>query len=307
MSSSRFSPEIYRSIIHPAMSLAVTVTAVLAAVYLFSDLTGLPNPSLLTVTAIVLAVVVEAVAGNLLYRERAGAMNRFRELVIYLTVVYLVFSVTRDGPLALRFVPGADQLIPLIPVAMAWLTGYTVHDRLRGREGLLRTLEGKQHDTLRRAVLGRQHDMALTIKELRSVKKLVVALFVMLAILAGLAGSGVAGAAPIPVGSAGFILFALYSVSAAVVTGSVNSFIDEYASNGEGISLTSRFRRRRAIAAFSMVALVTIMAFALSRGSSLLPLDAFGRFFAWLGQLFTRRSRGPIDVDFTPISYPPSR
>ena len=304
MNSSRFSPEVYRSVIHPLMSVAVTAPGVLAAVYLVSEIAGLPNPSAVVVTAIVLAVIVEAVVGNLLYKERAGTLNRFRELVIYLTVIYIVLSLFRSGPVARRFVPDIDQIVPIIPVGFAWFIGYTIHDRLRGREGLLRSLADKKHDLLRRTVLDRQHDMALTIKELRSVKKLIVALFVMLGAVTCIGASGVIGTPGVTIVSPGFVLFAIFSIAATVVIGAINAFVDEYASNGEGVTVTARFRRRRALAAGILVAIIVVLAFSLSRNTSLLPLDAFGRFFAWLGGLFDRRASGAVMLNETPDSSP---
>ena len=55
--------------------------------------------------------------GNILYRQRAGIGNRVRELVIYLIVVYAVFSLPRGGPLGQRFLPGFEQVLPVLAAA----------------------------------------------------------------------------------------------------------------------------------------------------------------------------------------------
>jgi hypothetical protein len=305
MTSSRFNPDFYRTVVHPLMSNAIATLAVLSGVYLIAALGDLRPPSAAMVILVALAPLVEAVVGNLLYLERAAAANRLRELVIYLSIVYAVVSVLQPGPLGTRFVPGGAHVAAVVPSALAWLIGFSLHNRLRGRESLSRTLADKKHEELRRAILDRQHDMALTVKEMRSANGLIVSLFLLLAILASIGSTGILGTRIVGPGSAAFILFVAYSVSAAVVVGAINGFVDDYAANGEGLSVAGRFRRRRAIAAAVVIGVVAIVAFGLSRQRSLLPLELLGRLFAWLGSLFDRRPRAadvpPLVPERSPI------
>jgi len=73
--------------------------------------------------------------------------------------------------------------MPIIAAAIAWLIAYVFHDRLRGRESLLQAYHGKTGAELRRAVLDRQHDMALTVGHLRKARGLMGALFVLQVVL----------------------------------------------------------------------------------------------------------------------------
>jgi hypothetical protein len=297
MSSSRFRPDFYRTVAHPLMSISLAVPAVLSGTYLLLDLLGSPHPSAAVIAAIVCAPIVEAVIGNILYKERAAPANRLRELLIYLIVVYIVLSLLGEGPFMARFIPSARQTVPLIPALFAWLIGYTIHDRLRGRESLLRSISGKRYDALRRAIFDRQHDMALTVKEMRSASKLIVLIFILLSVFAAIGASGLFEGPRVFATSAGFMFFVLFSVDAALIIGAFNGFIDEYAANGEGVSVPARFQRRRLVVAAALVLLVVLLASILSRDHSVLPLRAIIDFFARLLELLRgRRNRPPLEI-----------
>ncbi|TFH06481.1 MAG: hypothetical protein E4H09_00100, partial [Spirochaetales bacterium] len=213
MNSSPYKPDIFRSLIHPLMSISVAATASLCGLYLVIEAVGLRTPSAAIVMAVGLAPVVEAVVGNLIYRERAGIGNRVRELIIYLVLVYAVLSVVQPGPFAARFVPTYHQLVPLIPVALGWLIAFTFHNRLRGREGLLAIIRGKRDADLRRAILDRQHDMALTVGELRTARKMIFALFVVFGVIAGFGTTRILDVSRVTTNSAGFVFFLLYGLA----------------------------------------------------------------------------------------------
>ena len=133
MKSSSPRPELFRTLLHPAISVAVSTSAVLAALSLIARLAGVSGPRSLTVAVVVVAPLVEATVGNLLYSERAGIGNRARELVIYLLLAYALFSLVRPGPLVARFEPSIEQVLPLLAAGIAWLHAFGMHNRRRGR------------------------------------------------------------------------------------------------------------------------------------------------------------------------------
>lgn len=286
MNSSRFKPELYRVLIHPAMSVFVSSSGILAAIWLVAVNFGVRSPGAGIIVAVVLATLLEAAVGNVLYRQRAGIGNRVRELVIYLIVLYAVFSIPRGGPLGQRFLPGAEQVLPVLAAAAAWIVGFVFHNRLRGREALLRTFAGKHGSELRHAVLDRQHDMAQTVGQLRNARQLIGGLFAVLCFLAAFGSIDPLGLSVLRAGSGAFVVLVVYGISAIAAIGNLNTFIDEYAANGEGIAVPLRFQRRRAVLAAAMIALVLLIAFALARNRSVLPFEAIVDFFRWLGSLF---------------------
>jgi predicted secreted protein len=286
MNSSRFKPELYRVLIHPAMSVSVSASGILAAIWLVAVNFGVASPGLGIIAAVIVATLLEAAVGNILYRQRAGIGNRVRELVIYLIVVYAVFSLPRGGPLGQRFLPGFEQVLPVLAAAAAWLVAFVFHNRLRGREALLRAFAGKHGSELRHAVLDRQHDMAQTVGQLRNARRLIGGLFAVLCFLAVFGSIDPLGLSVLRAGSGAFVVLVVYGISAVAVVGNLNTFIDEYAANGEGIAVPLRFQRRRAVLAATVIAIVLFVAFALARNRSVLPLEAIVDFFRWLGSLF---------------------
>jgi hypothetical protein len=75
--------------------------------------------------------------------------------------------------------------------------------------------------------------------------------------------------------------------------------MEEYAANGEGLAVPSRYQRRRFFAALILVALVMALAFALSRNRSLFPPEAIRDFFQWFAGLFQRNR------EISPRELPP--
>ena len=302
MSSLHARAEFYRAVIHPLMSISVSVTGVLAFGWLIAGLVGEGAPRVGTIVAVVLAGVVEAVAGNLLYRERAGIGNRVRELIIYLLLVYTVLSLLQPGPLADRFAPGFSQVPAVILVALCWIIAFVFHNRLRGRESLLRAFAGKHGAELRRAVIDRQHDMALTVGELRKARGLIGGFFVTLCIFSLLGSFEFMPTAQLVARSGAFVTLVLYGVVSVCVIGALNIFIEEYAANGEGLAVPLRLGRRRGALVAVIISLVFVTGFVVSRSESLLPLEAIGDFFRWFGSLF-QRERQPMERP--PMELPP--
>ena len=72
MSSSSPRPELYRTLLHPALSVAVATSTFVAGVFLVNRLGGGAGPRPLTVALVVIAPIIEATVGNVLYAERAG-------------------------------------------------------------------------------------------------------------------------------------------------------------------------------------------------------------------------------------------
>ncbi len=286
MISSRFRPELYRVVVHPLMSVAVASTGVLATVWLIGVNLGIPAPRFVTAAAIVTAAIVEAVVGNALYRERAGLGNRLREALIYLGLVYLILSVGRPGPLRVRVEPSLDQMIPLVAVATAWLIAFAFHNRLRGREALLRAFAGRRGEELRHAVIEHQREMAETVRALRRARGLIGTLFAVLAGLAIFASVDVLGISALGARSGAFLLLILYTISGLAAIGSLNVFIQEYEANGEGLPVPLRFQRRRSFAVAALMSLVLALTFALSRSASVVPIETIGDFLRWIGGLF---------------------
>lgn len=294
MRSSSTRPELYRLIWHPAVSISVATTSMLALMSLLSRLVGTPGPRLVSVVFVVLAAVVEAALGNLLFAERAGVANRLRELAILLIVFYLVLSFLRPGPLGQRFAPSDEHLFPILAVGITWLNAFQIHNRLRGREGLLRTLAGKHGETLRHALIDRQHDMALTVREVRGARAGVVSWFALLCVIAIITATGVFTDSDLPPDSAAFILLCANALATAIAIATLNGFIDEYAANGNGITVPFRFQRRRLLAATGVIGGALLASFLLSRRESLLPLDAIVNVLRWFTSLFDRGETTPF-------------
>ncbi|MFW5737496.1 MAG: DUF4129 domain-containing protein [Spirochaetota bacterium] len=299
MNSSRFKPELYRVLIHPAMSVSVSSSGILAAIWLVAVNFGVASPGAGIIVSVVVAALLEAAVGNILYRQRAGIGNRLRELIIYLIVLYAIFSLARSGPLGQRFLPDFAQVLPVLAAAAAWLVAFVFHNRLRGREALLRTYAGKHGSELRHTVLDRQHDMAQTVGQLRNARRLIGGLFVVLCFLAVFGAINPLGLSVLRAGSGAFVVLVVYGISAIATVGNLNAFIDEYAANGEGIAVPLRFQRRRAVLSAAIIALVLLIAFVLARNRSVLPLEAIADFFRWLGGLFEREP----DESYEPPSF----
>jgi hypothetical protein len=277
------------------MSISISVSGVLAFSWMISTLLGGGAPRIATIFAIILAGIVEAVAGNILYQERAGIGNRVRELVILLILTYVVLSVSAAGPLSRRFEPGFSQIPGLIAVSICWLVAFAFHNRLRGRESLLRAYAGKRKEELRRAVLYRQHDMALTVGQLRRARGLIVWLFVLLC------GIGIVGtfrfmpSERLSATSGAFVTLVIYGIVSIAVIGALNLFIEEYAANGEGLAVPLRMGRIRGFLVVIVVAVSVVIAFLMSRNESLLPIEVFPRLAEWFGSLFQRRQPRAVD------------
>lgn len=300
MNSSRFRPEFFRTIVHPLMSISVSSLGVLTLITVVATVTGLGGPPLGIVLVVIFAPIVEAAVGNVLYAERAGVVNRLRELVIYLIAVYLLASVFARGPLVERFPPALHHLGPVAAAGVTWLIAYVFHDRLRGRESLLRSTYGKHHHELRSAIIDRQQEMALTVRELRGARSLIRVVF-FLNLLVIVAGSlGIEFLTRVEAASATFVLTVFFGIAVVSVTGLLNAFIEEYAANGEGLAVPTRFQRRRTLVAALLIVLVLAFAFGLSRAESLLPLEAIADFFRWLGSLLERER----EVEPAPVVMP---
>ncbi|MFW5737323.1 MAG: DUF4129 domain-containing protein [Spirochaetota bacterium] len=297
MSSSQHKAEIYRVLIHPAMSIAIATTSVLSLIWLVNVNIGVAAPRAGTIAAVLLAPILEAVVGNILFRERAGIGNRVRELVLFLAVLYAVFSAVRGGPFGRRFEPSADQILPMLAATVAWLIAFVFHNRLRGREALLRSFHGLHGAELRHAVLERQHEMAITVRAMRKARGLIGGLFVTLCMLAVLATLDPLDVSVLRPGSGAFAMLVLYGIASIVIIGSLNAFIEEYAANGEGLAVPLRLQRRRSVLAAVLIVAVLVLAFALSRAQAILPIEAIGDFFRWLAGLF--------ESDRLPAEAPP--
>jgi hypothetical protein len=284
------------------MSISVSVTGTLALGWIISTLAGQGAPRIVTIIAVLLAGVVEAVVGNLLYRERAGIANRIRELVIYLIGVYLVLSLLQPGSVTDRFAPGVHHLLPLLLVALCWMVAFVFHNRLRGRELLLRIFAGNHGEKLRRVVLDRQHAMALTVAELGSARKLIGSFFVVLSVVSLIGSFEFMPAGRLVAASGAFVMLVLYGLVSIWVMGALNIFIEEYAANGVGLAVPLRLGRFRGVLVALLVAVVFVTGFVLSRNESILPIEAFQNFFRWLGSLFGRE-RAPVETP--PIEPPP--
>ena len=304
MSSSRFRLELYRVFLHPVISISTATFGVLSLVWLTGTVLGDPNPRLSIILSVILATVTEAVVGNILYKERSGIGNRVRELVFFLMIQYAVLSLFRSGSLADRFFPSLDQVLPAFTAGFAWIVAFVLHDRLRGREALLRTFGGKQGAELRRAILERQHDMALTVGQLRSARTLITTVFVTSCVIAIAAGVNPLGTSALSSSPWSFVMLILSGITTISVIGTINAFIEEYGANGEGLAVQFRFQRRRLIAGSAMLLLVLVLAFGLSRREGILPIEAIGDFFRWLAGLFERDVEREIEAPQLPEPPP---
>ena len=307
MKSSSPGPELFRTLWHPAISVSVALSTVVTALWMVNQLAGLPGPRGLTVAAVIIATLVEAAVGNLLYSERAGIGNRVRELIIYLILIYAVSSILRPGALAARFTPSPVQAIPLIAAGFAWLYAFGLHNRLRRREALLRVFHGKSGELLRHTLIDRQHDMALTVRELKSMRRAIAGGFLVLAVMAIITATGLFTASRLAAASAPFILLCLNGVVSAPAIGALNSFADEYSVNGLGLTVPMRFQRRRISAALVVVAVAAAGAFVLSRSHSLLPFESIAAFFRWFGGLFDREPGVPFAAPVSERIQAPSQ
>lgn len=295
MSSSFPKPELYRLVVHPAVSVSVSTTTVLAGVLLLSRMAG-SGPAAITIAAVILAPLVEASVGNLLFQERAGLGNRARELVIYVLLVYAAASMLRPARLVDRFVPSPDQLVPVAASAVAWFQAFGIHTRMRGREGLLRRFGGKSGTELRHALVERQHDMALTVRELKAMRAAILSSTVLIGSLA--TAAALVPGVGLPIGSAAFAAVFLNVVAALVSLALTHGFIDEYEANGAGLSVPYTYQRRRLVVAALLVGLTGIGALLLSRPGDLLPFERIVAFFRWLISLFEPRESDPISLEF---------
>ncbi len=295
--------ELYRSVLHPTAAATVAWLSVVAGIYLTGGLVpGWTPPVMLAVLA-VLAAVVEAVVGTLLQAHRAGGFARLRELALLLLVTYPIVSLVGPGPFGARFSPSVRHLAWLSVITLSWGIAYSLHRLLHGREGLLATFRDLRGEPLRAAIIERQRYMAAIIGELRRTRNIggvLATLLAALVITSVLVGSGAwQGVSP-----AGFVLFVLYSLCYVGLLAVVHAFIDEYAANGEGISVPATILRRRFLAAAGVVSAAALAAFLMSRNRSVLSLQMIADFFAWLRSFFQPSGEPPPPEFLTQTQTP---
>jgi hypothetical protein len=301
MSSLSGRPELYRSVVHPAISVGVTVTTMMAALLLLARLAGIGLPRTLTIFLVVGAPLVEASVGNILFAERAGIGNRAREFIIYLLLAYLLLSVVRTGPFAARFTPSPEHALPLVAIALAWIEAFGIHNRLRGREALLRRFHGLFGEDLRHALVDRQHDMATIVRDLRHVRSTAATGMAVVFLIAFVAGSGLVPGSNLPVRSFAFVVLMLQAGVSLWAIGLLNSFMEEYSANGVGIAVPFRFQRRQMLTALPVILVILLGALIVARPNDLLPFDRVLAFFRWFAGLFERDAQ-PVPRPLPPPS-----
>lgn len=282
MSAARLS-RFQSNVLHPGISILLPFTFIIAGVSLLTTGFNLRGPGTGTFILLLVVQAEEAVAANILLRERAGFMIRFREMIIVGAFSYVLFALIRPVPLSQRFQPDLLLVVRTAVVVGGWLLSYVIHARLRSREEFYRVVEGKSGAALNQAIRGSAEIMGDTRNDLLSVKRIAgVFLFVLVMILL------IQWLAGFPPKRTGFLFLCAFCLVYTGVYASVQAFLHEFYVTGDGVLLPTRLLRRKAFFAGAMIAGAFVIALLLASNNSVLPYSYLSAFFAWLSSIMPR-------------------
>lgn len=288
MSENRLS-RLQSAVIHPAISILLPFTFLLTFISLITGgfhLSGIGAPTLLLTFA---AGIAEALAANMILKERAGFVARLREFILVVAVSYAVLALTRSGPVSARFQPDVLLVIRTAIVALGWALSFSVHRRLRSREEFFRIVAGKHGESLNRAIRDSAQYMGETRQDLLNVKRIA---HVLLGVtIVTLLIQWVSGYPPTRAGFAMVCVFAVVYVGTYVA---IQGFLAEFFVSGEGVLLSSALMRRRFVFAGIIAGVAAVLALMLSADRSLLPYSILIAFFNWLSSIVPRDHGAPL-------------
>jgi len=274
--------QLYRSTVHPLLSIfipflfLVTLDQILRALFPILSFSSPVFNILLLITGI-----EEAVAGNILFKERANILARIREVAVIFLTVLLFLCIVNKIPLKGINLLRVDLVYPLILVLLQWTFSYSIHSSLRERETLLSALIGKKGSALLHALRDSSYQAGIFIRGMGNTKQVIATFqFVVfsLIVIAVVSGKNL--------GFFGISLAALHAICGLLFTSLINLIIDDQFLLGNGIIVTIRLERRRLIFIISLLGIGIFLVLLAARDASLLPLSYLLALLEKLGRLF---------------------
>jgi hypothetical protein len=262
--------QVHRSLVHPLVAIFVPLLFLLGADQILRILLPLISffprfiaPLLLT------TAIEEAIVGNLLFRERASLIARFRELCLVLAAAFSGLFILHAAFSGWSFAVSPDLIYPMALVALQWLFSAGVHSSLRQREILFSAVAGQRGGALRHKLRDSSYQAGLTMQRVGRVKMLVV--FFQVFIFALLITATLLGR-KLTLAGAGIIV--CHTLGGLLVIGMLHHFIDEQLLLGAGIPASLRFETRRFLHCLALALLAAAVVALAARDVSLLPLSA---------------------------------
>jgi len=213
--------------------------------------------------------IEEPIVGNLLFRERASLIARFRELCLILAAAFSGLFILHAVSSGRGFAVSVDLIYPMALVLLQWLVSAGVHSSLRQREILFGTIAGQRGAALRHKLRDSSYQAGLTMRRVRRVKIFVV--FFQVVIFALLITATLLGR-KLTLAGAGIV--ACHTLGGLLVIGMLHHFIDEQLLLGAGIPASLRFEARRFFHCLALLLLAAAVIALAARDVSLLPLSA---------------------------------
>ena len=278
---------LYKSVIHPLLSITVPFLFLLFTAPLLEGMTPLPAAGRWMYLLLLLVGVSETALGNILKEERASWGARLRELIITLAVFFLIFSLVRkppQGPFYFRFVPNLVIGYRLTLIAGMWLLTFAIHNNYRSWEQFVYLRGDKEGPRLQQCL--RESIVFITDIKTRmwNVKKIcILLLFLSLIILLFAYGTG-NPPSPFHIGVLVLLLLAVY-VHIAVV----NQALEEFRLTIDGLRIPYLQKLRQLVFAAVMLGVVAFGSVFVAGNRALLPVSLIERFLEFLSSLFSER------------------
>ena len=289
--SSRF--RFHRETVHPIISVAFATLATWALALLIGDVLPPLRQSFILYLLIGIYCVEEAVVGNTLQEERAGALARVREFLIVVLSCYVVLGALRPGNIITRYFPTIETVYPVVLAAFGWLLAAGLHKRLRSREEFLRATGHVKREDLHRATRDLTAVSVGTLRDLRGVRGLATSIVITLTVLLVAAWAVSASFRVVT-----FLALTATFVQFLLILGLTSLFSDEFIYLGDSLRIRRVDVRRKLVFAGLLIAGSVAFALIAASDRSLLSLDVFRRFFEWLGSLIPQPEAG----DGVPLS-----
>ncbi len=277
----------FRTTLHPLLAIFLPLLYLITVDHLIKALAPFLAFSSVTFYPVLLAVAVEETAvGNFLFRERSGAGARLRELLLVLaSSLVLALAIYRVPFWKAGAMARVDLYYAVGLALLQWLFSQLIHGGLRQREVLLEGLKARRSEGLVHSLREASLQAGVSVRELRSIKRLVlffqISLFILLL---------VAAVNATPLSTAVFWLTAAHAFAGFLTIGITHLFIENQLLLGSGVVVPGRLEARRMRFILALLGGCAVIVLVVARDASLLPLErllAFlDRLIAWVAGLF---------------------
>lgn len=271
-----------RTTVHPLLAIFIPLLFLLSIDPILRVLLPfLRLPSALFYPFLLLTALEEALAGNILFQERASFWARVRELFFVIIGAFLYLQLLRKLTASGKGMFRVELIYPLSLVLVQWLFSVIIHRGLRERELLLRALVGKRASEMLHAFRDSSYQAEIAMQSLRGSKGIIFffqSLIFSLLLIVAIRG--------VSLGFWGRIAAAVHAGSGMLCVGLLNLFIENQLLLGNGIVVTRGFEKRRMVFNICLLAVSALLVLAAAKETSLLPLSALLAFLEKLSRIF---------------------